>query len=112
MTLSNKEQEAMGEFAQAFEAACIGLQMNNPEVPTLSPQQYALSLAAAVYAAQKMLTAGNILPSEDSQANFSGFYSASAVHYAETVVKVATAKAEEVLGQFRQEQEELTDEPS
>lgn len=105
MTLTDSEKKAVANFSQNFEAACVGLQMNNPDVPTISPEQYALCLGAAIYAAQVMLTNGDLLPSEDSQSNFSSFLNACGTHYANTIVSVATSRAEEILEQAGEESE-------
>lgn len=94
---SEAERQAIADLTVDFERAVVGLQMNNPDVPTISPQQYSLMLGATIYAAQCAQTRGVVLPPEDAQLSFSDFLNAAGTHYAQLIVEVAVAKANEVL---------------
>lgn len=91
------ERAAIAAFSSHFEAATIGLQVNNMDVPTLSVTQYAVTLGSAIYAAQKVTDDGLSLPTLDIEANYSEFLQAAADHYVERLTEVAVQQAEAIL---------------
>ena len=101
MELSPEQKQAIAEFTQDFENATVGLVLANPNVAAITPQQYGLMLASALYAAmragERNASAVLGLPPSTATADFTAFINAASVHYADALLTASNQAAREML---------------
>ncbi|GAA5500391.1 hypothetical protein Dxin01_00112 [Deinococcus xinjiangensis] len=85
------------QFTEVFEAAVIGLQIQDAELPTLTASQYATVLAASLYGMQVTLGGTGLMPAVDTEADFTGYINAAAEHYAERLTTSAVELAQQFI---------------
>lgn len=95
--ITEAQKESIGLLAGDMEAAVIGLQLNNTEVPTITASQYAVMLASVLYAVQRHEARGGSFPDADTVGNFTDFVNNAAEHYANSVAASAIKFAEETI---------------
>lgn len=98
MALPLPAKEAVAGFSQHFMHAVVGMQMRDLNMEVLDPQQFATTLACALYAASQLKQEGLLgdLPGPDDHADYTAFGEMIAARYAVTVNDTAVALVDEL----------------